>query len=902
MSSWVCSHTLSPLSLPLQSSHSLSSLQTQPPPPLQNHTPRLTSTSCTTTTLIPTKTPSKPISETRSKASWIEALRSQTRSNHFWEAVSTYIEMTAAGIQPDNFAFPAVTKAITGLQDLNAGKQIHGSVIKLGYESSSVAVANTLLNLYGKCGDIFDVFKVFERIPQKDQVSWNSMINALFRFEEWELALEGFRAMQLEIIEPSSFTLVSVALACSNLNKRDGLNLGKQVHGYSLRVGDNKTFTNNALMAMYAKLGRVYDSKAIFELFANRDMVSWNTIISSFSQNDQFYEALTFFQLMVSEGHKPDGVSISSVLPACSHLELLDIGKEIHAYALRNDDLIGNSFVGSALVDMYCNCRQVEIGRRVFDDVLDRKLGLWNAMLAGYTQNGLYEKALALFMEMVEVSGLFPTPTSMASVLPACVHCEAFADKQIMHGYVVKLGFGMDRYVKNALMDMYSRMGKTDISRYIFDSMESRDIVSWNTMITGYVVCGSHEDALVLLHDMQQLEGKNDNYEDEERVPYRPNSITLMTILPGCASLAALAKGREIHAYAIRNALAPDVAVGSALVDMYAKCGCLNLSKRVFDGMPSKNVITWNVIIMSYGMHGRGKEALELFKNMVAEGAQGGEVKPNEVTFIAIFAACSHSGLVNDGRNLFHKMKDDHGIEPTADHYACVVDLLGRAGYLEEAYQLVNEMPPDFDKVGAWSSFLGACRIHLNVELGEIAANNLLQLEPDVASHYVLLSNIYSSAGLWERAMEVRKNMKEMRVQKEPGCSWIEFGDVVHKFMAGDVSHPQSEQLHGFLESLSERLKKEGYVPDTSCVLHNVGEEEKENLLCGHSERLAIAFGMLNTPPGTTIRIAKNLRVCNDCHAATKFISKIMEREIIVRDVRRFHHFIDGTCSCGDYW
>ncbi|CAK9144571.1 unnamed protein product [Ilex paraguariensis] len=523
-------------------------------------------------------------------------------------------------------------------------------------------------------------------------------------------------------------------------------------------------------------------------------------------------------------------------------------------------------------------------------------------MLAGYTQNGLYEKALALFMEMVEVSGLFPTPTSMASVLSACVHCEAFADKQIMHGYVVKLGFGMDRYVKNALMDMYSRMGKTDISRYIFDSMESRDIVSWNTMITGYVVCGSHEDALALLHDMQQLEGKNDNYEDEERVPYRPNSISLMTILPGCASLAALAKGREIHAYAIRNALESDVAVGSALVDMYAKCGCLNLSRRVFDGMPSKNVITWNVIIMSYGMHGRGKVALELFKNMVAEGAQGGEVKPNEVTFIAIFAACSHSGLVNDGRNLFHKMKDDHGIGPTADHYACVVDLLGQADYLEEAYQLVNEMPPDFDKVGAGSSFLGACRIHQNVELGEIAANNLLQLEPDVASHYVLLSNIYSSAGLWERAMEVRKNMKEMRVQKEPGCSWIEFGDVVHKFMAGDVSHPQSEQLHGFLESLSERLKKEGYVPDTSCVLHNVGEEEKENLLCGHSERLAIAFGILNTPPGTTIRIAKNLRVCNDCHAATKFISKIMEREIIVRDVRRFHHFIDGTCSCGDYW
>jgi hypothetical protein len=206
------------------------------------------------------------------------------------------------------------------------------------------------------------------------------------------------------------------------------------------------------------------------------------------------------------------------------------------------------------------------------------------------------------------------------------------------------------------------------------------------------------------------------------------------------------------------------------------------------------------------------------------------------------------------------------------------------------------------NKVDAWSSLLGACKIHQNIEIGEIAAKNLFVLEPNVASHYVLLSNIYSSARLWDQAMDVRKKMKEMGVRKEPGCSWIEHGDEVHKFLAGDVSHPQSKELHEYLETLSQRMKKEGYVPDTSCVLHNVDEEEKETMLCGHSERLAIAFGLLNTYPGTTIRVAKNLRVCNDCHAATKFISKIVDREIILRDVRRFHHFKNGTCSCGDYW
>ncbi|KAH6776209.1 Tetratricopeptide repeat superfamily protein [Perilla frutescens var. hirtella] len=846
-----------------------------------------------------------PSELTRSKHSWIESLRSHARSNSFRQAITTFIQMQAAGIPPDNYAFPAVLKAATALRDLHLGKQIHGSLVKLGYESHST-VSNTVLHMYAQCGnDVDQVFKVFDRISQRDQVSWNSLINALCKYQEWELALEAFRLMGMEKVEPSSFTLVGVALACSNLSRRDALRLGKQLHGYSLRVDERKTFTDNSLMAMYSKLGRVDYAKIIFKWFAHHDMVSWNTIISAFSQNDRFCEALEHFRDMNDEGFKPDGVTISSVLPACSHLELLDFGKEIHAFVFRNDDFMRNSFVTSALVDMYCNCKQVVRGRRVFDRALDRNLGTWNAMFAGYTQNGFYMDALMLFMRLIVVSGLFPNPTTMASVLPACVHCEAFADKEVMHGYVLKLGIGRDRYVQNALMDLYFRVGKVDIAEYIFHNMESKDIVSYNTMITGYVVCGFHEDALILLHEMQVVERKheeNDGFDRSIKVSFRPNSVTLMTILPGCAALAALTKGKEIHAYAFRNGLESDVAVGSALVDMYAKCGCLNMARRVFESMPSRNVITWNAMILAYGMHGEGDEALALFRKMVAKRAGGGEVKPNEITFIAIFAACSHSGMVDEGKQLFQTMKVDYGVEPHADHYACVVDLLGRAGRLDEAYGIINSMPIGLDKVGAWSSLLGACRIHQNVQLGEISAFNLFQSEPNVASHYVLLSNIYSSAGLWKKANEVRRKMKIMRVKKEPGCSWIEHSDEVHKFLAGDTRHPQSEHLYAYLNDLYERMKKEGYVPDTSCVLHNVDEEEKENLLCGHSERLAIAFGLLNTPPGTTIRVSKNLRVCNDCHSATKFISKIVDREIVVRDVRRFHHFKDGTCSCGDYW
>ncbi|PIA50379.1 hypothetical protein AQUCO_01300844v1 [Aquilegia coerulea] len=894
MSSSTQSLPPTPISFPL-SSQTFSSRQIQKPT-IPKHAPKPPS-------LIFTENSKSPKLDSHQ---WVETLRSHTRSNLFQEAISVYIEMINAGILPDNFAFPAVLKSVSALQDFNCGKQLHGSVIKLGYYSTSVTVANTLLHMYGKCGHIGDVVKVFDRIPERDQVSWNSMIAALCRFEEWDLALEMFRFMQSENFDPSSFTLVSVALACSNLSWREGLRLGKQVHGYSLRMGDVRTFTNNSLMAMYAKLGRVDYSKTLFEQFENRDKVSWNTMISSLVQNDKFADALVSLHDMVLEGIKLDGVTIASVLPACSHLEMLNTGREIHAYALRNDNLIKNSFVGSALVDMYCNCKQVKSGRQVFDGILERRVALWNAMIAGYAQNGFFDEALRLFIDMELEAGIFPNPTTMASVLPACVHCEVFTQKEAFHGYIMKLGFENDMYVRNALMDMYSRVGKVEIAREIFDNMDVRDVVSWNTMITGYAVASRHDDALLLLHEMQKkvepnITSNKDDAEDES-FSYRPNSVTLMTVLPSCASLAALGKGKEIHAYAIRSALASDVAVGSALVDMYAKCGCLSLSRRVFEEMPTRNVITWNVLIMAYGMHGQGKEALELFKQMGSKGDLKGDVKPNEVTFIAVFAGCSHSRMVSEGMNLFNRMKTDYNIEPTPDHYACIVDLLGRAGLLDQAYELITSMPSGSDKGGAWSSLLGACRIHQNVKLGEIAAQNLISVEPHVASHYVLLSNIYAAAGMWDKAGDVRSNMKAMGIKKDPGCSWIELLDEVHKFTAGDALHPQSEQIQTFLEGLWKRMRKEGYMPDTSCVLHNIDEEEKEYLLCGHSEKLAIAFGILNTPPGTTIRVTKNLRVCNDCHIATKFISKIEGRDIIVRDVKRFHHFKDGSCSCGDYW
>jgi pentatricopeptide repeat protein len=339
-----------------------------------------------------------------------------------------------------------------------------------------------------------------------------------------------------------------------------------------------------------------------------------------------------------------------------------------------------------------------------------------------------------------------------------------------------------------------------------------------------------------------------------------------------------------------------DVVVGSALVDMYAKCGSIDEASNVFNKMPERNIVTWTVIIIGYAQHGYAQEVLKLFSQMQDTG-----MKPDHVTFVGILSACSRAGLVNEGCNYFNSMSQDYGVNPRPEHFACMVDLLGRAGHLTEAKDFIEKMPFE-PSISVWQSLLGACRIHGNMELGKYAAERLLELEPHDSATYVLLSNIYAAANRWDDVARVRKMMKDRGVKKEPGRSWTNVNNTVHEFISDDSSHPQAEEIYKMLQRLSNQMKDAGYVPNTDFVLHDIEKEQKENSLSHHSEKLAIAFGLIKTPPGAPIRIMKNLRVCGDCHIATKFISKIVCREIIVRDATRFHHFKNGLCSCGDYW
>lgn len=531
---------------------------------------------------------------------------------------------------------------------------------------------------------------------------------------------------------------------------------------------------------------------------------------------------------------------------------------------------------------MYAKCARVVESREVFDKLDKVDVVSWNAMMAAYTLNGHDEDAVNIFCQM-QRTGMKPDHFTFTIVLGACPNPEALEQGRQVHGLIAKVGLLSEIPLGNALVTMYSRCGVMEDAHKVLSKMFRRNTVSWTAMIAGCAQNGYAEDAVKLFCQMQ--------WES-----FKANEFTFASVLMAYASLANLHQGRQIHAHIMKTGYESEVSVANALVDMYSKCGSIRDSQQVFNKMSKRDVVSWTVIVVACAQHGHGKEALELFRQMEHTG-----IKPDDVTFLGVLSACSHVGLVEEGRHLFYLMIQNYGIKPRMEHYACMVDLLGRSGQLYMAEDFITKMGIESD-ASIWETLLAACRTHGNMELGKRVAERLLQLEPHRDAAYVLLSNIYAAAGMWDAKAKVRKMSANRGLKKEPGCSWIQVKSKVHEFIVADRSHPQREEIYEKLEELTGQMKDAGYVPDTSFVLHDVDQEQKEIKLSHHSEKLAIAFGLISTPIEETIQVFKNLRICGDCHNAIKYISKIVGREIIVRDVKRFHHFKYGSCSCGDYW
>eukprot|EP01018_Ginkgo_biloba_P000403 Gb_07442 [translate_table: standard] len=766
----------------------------------------------------------------------------------------------------------------TDMNSLADGKLVHANIMKTGYDSDKF-MGNNLVNMYAKCGSVDDARHVFDRMSKQNVVSWTAMTAAYVRSGHCQDALQLFNQMRCAGNKPNHITFASVLRACADMG---GLEQVTQLHALIFRTEyESNLFLMNALLTTYAKCGRLGLAWQLFDKMPERDVISWNAVIAGYAQNGYVEETLDIYSQMQWAGIMPDHISYASVLSACASLDALPQGKRVHAHIIRTKSELDFP-VENALITMYVKCGSVENARQLFDKMLERNVVSWTAIIMGYVQNGNGEEALRLFCQMQQ-AGMKPNEFTLASILGACAILAAWEQGKQVHVHVIKIGNMSDVCVGSALVDMYGKCGSIGDASLAFKQMPEPDVISWTAIIAGYAQHGHGEEALKFFCKMQ-------------RAGMNLDKFVFASVLRACADLAAVEQGKHVHACIFKKGFESDIFVGSALVNMYAKCGSIEDSRQVFDKMIIRDVVSWNVMIVGCAQNGHDKEALKLFEQMQRAG-----VKPDHITFVGVLFACSHVGLLYEGHHYFDSMNRDHGIIPRMEHYACIVDLLGRAGHLDEAEAFINNMPFRPSAL-IWQTLLGACRIHGNTELGRRAADCLIVLQPQDSATYVLLSNIYAAAGRWDDRAKVRKMMEDMGVKKERGCSWIEVKNIVHVFGVGDRSHSQTEEIYAKLEEVTVQIKEAGYLPDTNFVLRDVELEQQEYSLYHHSEKLAIAFGLISNPPKIPIRIMKNLRVCGDCHTVCKFISKCVGREIVMRDTNRFHHFKDGLCSCGDYW
>ncbi|XP_050232447.1 pentatricopeptide repeat-containing protein At1g20230-like [Mercurialis annua] len=662
--------------------------------------------------------------------------------------------------------------------------------------------------------------------------------------------------------------------------------------------------------------GDLKHARFLFDKIPDPDLPTWTILISGHTQHGFPKKAIDIYSTLLSRHAKPDKVVLLSVAKACAASGNLVKAKEIHNHAIRfgfNKDLL----LGNAFIDMYGKCKSVDGARCIFDNLVVKDVVSWTCMVSCYVNCGMCRQGILAFREM-GLNGIRANSVTVSSLLPACTDLKDVKLGREIHGFVFRNGMDGNVFATSALMNMYASCSRLKQARFVFNSMYQCDVVSCNVMLTMYFSNKECDKGLALFYQMRKegfklneaswnaaISGCMQNGKHELALEifckmqdsgFKPNKITIVSAIPACTDLESFKGGKEIHGYALRTCFIEDITIATALVLLYAKCGDLEFSRKVFNMMLTKDVIAWNTMIIASSMHGNGGESLMLFHKMLAIG-----VKPNSVTFVGVLSGCSHSQLADEGLLIFHSMGSRHSITPEADHYSCMVDVLSRAGRLEQAYEFIQKMPIE-PTAAAWGALLGACRVYKNVDLGRVAASKLFEIEPRNPGNYVLLSNILVTAKLWVEASEIRKKMRDKGLAKTPGRSWVQVKNKVYSFTVGDKCYEQSEMVYRFLEEMGEKMRQSGYQPDADFALQNLNKEQREAALCSHSERLAVAFGILNSGGKSTIRVFKNLRICGDCHNAIKLIAKIVDMPITVRDSFRFHHFKDGSCSCRDFW
>lgn len=742
----------------------------------------------------------------RDVVSWNSLISGYLQNSDCRQSIEVFVKMGRMGMALDRTTFAVSLKACAVMEDLDLGIQIHGNTVRRGFDND-VVTGSALVDMYAKCKKIDDSLLVFHEMPERNWVSWSAVIAGCIQNDRFVKGLDLFKKMQQTGVRVSQSIYASVFRSCAGLS---ALRLGTQLHGHALKNGfGSDVIVGTATLDMYAKCDSMPEARKLFSTSPKRNLQSFNAIIVGYVRNDEGCEALELFLLLRKSGLGFDEISLSAALSASGVIKG-NMGLQLHGLAVKSG-LTSNICVANAQLDMYGKCGALFEASCVFDEMQRRDAVSWNAIIAAHEQNENEEETLSLFVSMLQ-SRMEPDEFTYGSVLKACAGRQALNFGMEIHSRIIKSRMGLDFFVGGALVGMYCKCGMMEEAEKIHDRTKEPTMVSWNAIISGFSLINQSESAQTFFSQMSE-KGVN------------PDNFTYATVLDTCANLATVGLGKQIHAQIIKLKLQSDVYITSTLVDMYAKCGNMQESQLMFEKASGRDSVTWNAMICAYAYHGLGEEALTTFENMQLEN-----VKPNHATFVSVLRACGHIGHVEKGLHYFHAMSD-YGLDPQLEHYSCIVDILGRSGKVTEALKLIQEMPFEADAV-LWRTLLSICKIHGNVEVAEKAANCIHRLDPQDASAYVLLSNIYADAGMWDQFTETRKIMRYNYLKKEPGCSWIEVKDEVHTFLVGDKAHPKCKEIYEKLDVLIGEMKLYGYVLDIDFVLdEEVTElEEQEEL------------------------------------------------------------------------
>ncbi|EOY16621.1 Pentatricopeptide repeat superfamily protein [Theobroma cacao] len=731
---------------------------------------------------------------------WNVMISGHTKRGYEVEAIAFFQNMRASGVKSTRSTLGSVLSAIASLAALHFGLLVHAEAIKQGL-NSNVYVGSSLISMYAKCEQIDAAKKVFDGLDEKNVVLWNAMLGGYAQNGYADEVIELFSQMKGSGFHPDEFTYTSILSACACL---ECLETGCQFHAFIIKNKfASNLFVANALVDMYAKSGALKEARQQFEIIKNQDNVSWNAIIVGYVQEEDELEAFNMFQRMISCGIVPDEVSLASTLSACANVQSLEQGKQFHCLAVKSC-LETSLYAGSALIDMYAKCGAIGDARKVLCCMPEWSVVSMNSMIAGYAPEDL-DEAMILFREM-QVNGLKPSEVTFASLLEACNEPHKLNVGRQIHCLIVKRGLLYDEeFLGVSLLGMYMNSLRNTDARNLFAEFQDRkSAVLWTALVSGHTQNDCNEEALHFFLEMRSYN-------------VLPDQATFVSVLRACAVLSSLREGRQIHTLIYHTGYGLDELTTSALVDMYAKCGEVDCSAQVFVEMNSKNdVICWNSMIVGFAKNGYAEGALRIFVEMKQT-----HVMPDDVTFLGVLTACSHAGKVSEGRQIFDMMVN-YGIQPRVDHCACIVDLLGRWGFLKEAEDFIDSLKFEPDAM-IWAALLGACRIHGDEIRGRRAAEKLIELEPQNSSPYVLLSNIYAASGNWDEVNALRRAMREKGVQKFPGCSWIVVGQKTNLFIAGDKSHPKADEIETTLKDLVALMREDEYAPEVDSFLH---EEE----------------------------------------------------------------------------